>query len=197
MARRLYPPYLVLLGAVAFLLYTALYLADTVLLYLTFVPGTLVKAAMHFLPVAFRFRLDPSVLLNTVEGRWFMFFSIPTAWRTLIGTSYQVGAAFRYIDTLLMWSFALDAAAFCTSLLLVFCMWWHGRELRPPGKNWYHRVLGIASPWSMFGSSFLASIFSVFFSQTPLEDINRWEVGALVWFVQPLSLPCVVGPRPR
>jgi hypothetical protein len=52
----------------AFLLYTALYLADTVLLYLTFVPGTLTRAAMHCLPVAFRFRLDPSVLLHTAEG---------------------------------------------------------------------------------------------------------------------------------
>jgi hypothetical protein len=122
-----------------------------------------------------------------------MFLSTPAWWRTLIGASYQAGAKFRYIDPLRSWFFALDVSALCTGLLLVFCMWWHGRALRSPVKTWYLRVLGIASPWGMFGRSFLVGVFSIFFHQTPIEDVNQWEIAAALGFVQPVPLPLAPG----
>jgi hypothetical protein len=107
-------------------------------LYHTFIPGALIKAATSYFPELLRFRLDPSVMLNNPdpvvvvvvvqkEGKYrylglvttrFLPF-LPHFWRSLVGQSYRIGPVLQQLNWLLVRSYQADAVAFVSGVVFV------------------------------------------------------------------------------
>ncbi|KAK4148999.1 hypothetical protein C8A00DRAFT_38412 [Chaetomidium leptoderma] len=141
-----YPPYVLLLGSVPFLLYLALYLVDFVVLYLTVVPG----AGIKMLKLALK---EPDLFVAPLPaqpppGVWTQLASIALS---LVG-SQVAGSTHRSINLLLMWSFALDIAAFGSAVLFIVFLWCQSWRLpsQPPRivQSWWSLFGGYIYPWS-------------------------------------------------
>jgi hypothetical protein len=114
-----------LLGTVAFFLYLALYLVDLAVLHLTFVPGS--DLPWRSLSTRLGIMTGARQALSDPESRKLIWGHLQIAWHVYFGSHYRPGAALRTVDTLLHWSFALDIAALCVAVLLVYWMWCHAQ----------------------------------------------------------------------
>ncbi len=175
--------YFAVLSVLAFLLYTALYAVDLVLVYWTFVPGYFFELAAVTSRLFFRhgrhFCKAGGLRLVLLEYG-------PGIWRSFFGQQYAAGPMLRRLDGLRQLSVRLEIVAFAAAVLLVASLWgrqllWRRARFRPARQR---TLFALLDPWEALGVwlTFLALA-------TPPEGIKGGTVGALARFVLFFPLP--------